>query len=207
MGGRGSGRSGRASFESTASIKLPMTIFAGAGLCFGSRGTASITFRCDGDLLPVAITIDTMDRHFPFLELEHARRTSTAERERYRVGLEATLQPFGGVRWWFRCPWTDRRAQRLFLPLGGRQFGSRHAYRLGYASQREDRKGRAQLQAEKVYAALGGSGHWMDGAPDKPKWMRWATYNRKATKLDELNRRFDSAWASGVESFLARLDR
>ncbi len=207
MGGRGSGRSGRPSYESTASIALRTAIFARVGLRFGLKGTADLTFRCDGELLPVKIRIDTMDRHFPFLELEHARRTANAEKERYRVRLETTPQHFGGVRWWFRCPRTGRRAVCLRLPLGGHQFWSRHAYRLGYASQREDRRGRAQLQAEKLYAALGGDGHWMDGAPPKPKWMRWATYHRKALKLDALNDRFDSAWARGIDRFLTRKSR
>ena len=56
----------------------------------------------------------------------------------------------------------------------------RSAERLGYASQREDAKGRAQLQAAaKIYRQLGGEGHWMDDAPPKPKWMRWRTYERK----------------------------
>ena len=123
------------------------------------------------------------------------------------VRLEATAQPFGGLRWWFRCPRTGRRAVCLRLPLGGHQFWSRHAYGLGYASQREDGKGRAQLQAEKLYAALGGDGSWMDGAPPKPKWMRWATYERKARKLDRYNGRFDTAWADGFVRLLSRLPR
>ena len=122
----------------------------------------------------------------------------------YRVSLLTSPQRFGGVRWWFECPRTVRRAVRLYLPRDGHQFWSRHAYGLGYASQREDRKGRAQLQAMKIYRALGGDGHWMDGPPPKPKWMRWCTYDRLATKLDNYNARFDSAWAAGAMRFLAR---
>ena len=93
---------------------------------------------------------------------------------------------------------------KLYLPLGGHQFWSRPACGLGYASQREDRKGRAQQQAIKIYRALGGDGHWMDGPPPKPKWMRWPTYDRLAAKLDNYNARFDSAWAAGAMRFLAR---
>src|SRR5476651_1519879 len=100
--------------------------------------------------------------------------------------LKRPSSPLAGCAGGSAAP-TGRRAVCLRLPIGGHQFWSRHAYGLGYASQREDRKGRAQLQAEKVYAALGGDGHWMDGAPPKPKWMRWATYDRKAMKLDALN--------------------
>lgn len=208
MGGYGSGRTGgRPTYESTGSLVLRTTSFARAGLRFGLRGTANLTFTCDGDPFPVAITIDTLNRDSPYMELEHARRTTSATRERYRIELQTTPQPFGGVRWWFCCPRTGRRAVRLFLPRGGLQFWSRHAYGLGYASQREDRMGRAQRQAQKVYAALGGNGHWMDGAPRKPKWMRWTTYSRKARRLDELNDNFGAAWAVGASRLLARLPK
>lgn len=205
MGGSGSGRTGgRPTYESTGSLVLRTTSFAQAGLRFGVRGKATLTFHCDGDPFPLAITIDTMDRGCPYIELEHERRTGPAERESYRIGLQTTQQPLGGVRWWFRCPRTGRRAVRLFLPRGGHQFWSRHAYGLGYASQREDRMGRAQLQATKVYGALGGMGNWRDGAPPKPKWMRWRTYERLAGELDRHNARFDGAWAVGASRLLAR---
>lgn len=104
MGGNRSGRSGRPSYESTASIALRTRAFAPIGLRFDILCKASITYHCDGADFPVAITIDTTDRHSPFLELAHRRRTASAERERYRVRLETTDQPFGGTRWWFRCP-------------------------------------------------------------------------------------------------------
>jgi hypothetical protein len=108
------------------------------------------------------------------------------------------------MRWWFECPRTGKHAVKLFLPLGGHRFWSRSAYGLGYASQREDRMGRAQRQATKIYRALGGDGHWMDGAPPKPKWMRWHTYERLADKLDYYNDRFDGAWAVGAMRLMAR---
>ena len=204
MGGRGSGRSGRPSYESTGSLVLSITTFARAGLRFGVRGYATLTFTCDHQPFPVAIEIDTMVRELPYIQLTHERRTEPPIGGPYMVRLITSPQPFGGVRWWFECPRTGRRAVKLYLPLGGHQFWSRHAYRLGYASQREDRKGRAQLQAIKIYRALGGDGHWMDGPPPKPKWMRWGTYDRLATKLDTYNARFDSAWTAGAMRLLAR---
>jgi hypothetical protein len=63
---------------------------------------------------------------------------------------------------------------------------------------------RAQRQALKVYRALEGDGNWRDGAPSKPKWMRWRTYERLADKLDYHNARFDGAWTVGAMRFLAR---
>jgi hypothetical protein len=198
MGGRGSGRSGRPSYESAASLVLCTTTFARAGLRFGVRGSATLTFTSDGESFPVAIEIDTTVREVPYMQLAHARRTDPPVAQHYNVRLLTSPQWFGGLRWWFQCPRTGRRAVKLFLPLGGHQFWSRHAYGLGYASQREDRMGCAQLQAEKIYRQLGGEGHWMDDPPPKPKWMRWRTYDRLAAKLDTYNARFDSAWASGV---------
>lgn len=205
MGGYGSGRTGgRPTYESTGSLVLRTTSFARAGLCFGLRGTATLTFTCEGEPFPVAITIDTMDRAWPYIELEHEWRTSSASKERYKVYLQTTPQPFGGVRWWFLCPRTGKRAVRLFLPRGGHQFWSRHAYGLGYASQRETAMDRASRRGSKLYAAMGGDGHWRDDPLPKPKWMRWKTYDRKAADLDRLNERFDGAWLAGVSRLLAR---
>ena len=205
MGGYGSGRTGgRPTYESTRSLILRTTSFARAGLRFGIRSNCTLTYGCNGDPFAVAMVIDTMDPLSPYIELEHRRRTHSADLERYRIYLGTTRQPFGGVRWWFLCPRTRRRSVRLFLPLGGHQFWSRHVYGLGYASQREDRMGRAQRQAEKVYAALGGDGNFMDGPPAKPKWMRWATYEHQAARLEAYNDRFDGAWSIGVARLLAR---
>jgi hypothetical protein len=35
----------------------------------------------------------------PYIELEHKRRTATAEKETCFIGLQTSLQSFGGVRW------------------------------------------------------------------------------------------------------------
>jgi hypothetical protein len=104
----------------------------------------------------------------------------------------------------FNMKATGRRCVKLYLPRGGHRFWSRAAYRLGYACQREDRMYQAQRQALKVYRALQGDGNWRDGAPPKPKWMRWRTYERLADKLDFHNARFDGGWLVGVSRLLGR---
>lgn len=205
MSGYGSGRTGgRPTYESTGSLVLRTTSFARAGLCFGLRGTVTLTFTCEGEPFAVAITIDTMDRDCPYIELEHERRTAPPAEERYKIGLQTTPQPLGGVRWWFRCPRTGRRAVRLFLPRGGHQFWSRHAYGLGYASQRESAMDRAWRRGSKLYSSMGGQHDWRDDPLPKPKWMRWATHERKAAELKALYARYDGAWLAGVSRLLAR---
>jgi hypothetical protein len=48
----------------------------------------------------------------------------------YRIQLETTQPHFGGLRWWFVCPLSGRRAQVLYLPpVGGTTFASRHQLR------------------------------------------------------------------------------
>ena len=64
----------------------------------------------------------------------------------------------------------------------GRHFWSRRAYELTYASQRETKYDRALRRARKLTLKLGGDPA-DDEYPDKPKRMRWTTYNRLMDKL------------------------
>ena len=99
-----------------------------------------------------------------------------------KVYLAPTRPHFGGLRWWFVCPQLNRRVRKLYLPVGGRHFWSRHAYELAYVSQRETKYDRALRRARKLTLKLGGDPA-DDEYPDKPKRMRWTTYNRLMDKL------------------------
>jgi hypothetical protein len=86
------------------------------------------------------------------------------------------------VRWWFICPQTGRRAAKLYLPNGAFTFASRQAYRLAYRCQREQPHDRASRRAFKLRGKLGGTGSIGDHI-EKPKWMRWPTYERKLEEI------------------------
>ena len=64
----------------------------------------------------------------------------------YRVRLVTTQPTYGGRRWWFLCPLAredggpPRRVAKLYLPPGGKYFGSRQAYGLTYTSCQESGK-------------------------------------------------------------------
>ena len=64
----------------------------------------------------------------------------------YQIRLVTTQPTYGGRRWWFLCPLTrndggpPRRMAKLYLPPGGRYFGSREAYELTYTSCQESGK-------------------------------------------------------------------
>ena len=59
----------------------------------------------------------------------------------YKVRLVPTKPNYGGRRWWFIFPLvrrrTPRRVAKLYLPSGGKYFGSREAYGLTYTSCQE----------------------------------------------------------------------
>jgi hypothetical protein len=204
MGEYGSGRyGGRPTSEACASYVLRTTDLLRAGLRAGIRTHATLSFSGDDDPFPIALVIDSGDGS-PVIEFAHRSRTRDSIPQCYRVRLLSMPQHLGGVRWWFECPRTGRRCVKLYLPRGGHRFWSRAAYRLGYACQREDRMYQAQRQALKVYRALEGEGNWRDGAPPKPKWMRWRTYERLADKLDFHNARFDGGWLVSVSRLLGR---
>jgi hypothetical protein len=60
--------------------------------------------------------------------------------------------------------------------------------RLAYASEAESRVDRINRKSQKLEAKLGDSG-------EKPKWMRWRTFDRICERLDAA----DQAW--GAEAF------
>ena len=101
----------------------------------------------------------------------------------YRVALVTTPQPFGGQRWWFVCPKTGRRAGKLYLPSGAVTFASRHAYRLAYSSQRAGPRDRALNRAFRLRERLGSDGG-IGEYVEKPKWMRWRTFDRLMAELE-----------------------
>ena len=76
----------------------------------------------------------------------------------YKVRLETTTPHYGGFRWWFICPLVrrdgaPRRVAKLYLPSGGKYFGSREGYGLTYTSCQESGKSRGLFR--RLAAELG----------------------------------------------------
>jgi hypothetical protein len=64
---------------------------------------------------------------------------------------------------------------------------------LVYESQGEDIKYRAVRRAQKIRRRLGGNADLGDFFPDKPKRMRWATYERLMQKAEKAGQEVDAA--------------
>ncbi len=95
-----------------------------------------------------------------------------------RVNLTATEPHLGGIRLWFLCPITGRRAGVLYLPDDQGQFASREAYRLSYRSQSDSKVFRGVSRAQKVRARLGGDLSIYSPFPARPRGMHRRTYER-----------------------------
>ena len=89
--------------------------------------------------------------------------------------LVRTRPNYGGDRWWIRCM-CGRRVAKLYLPSGAHYFRCRQCHRLRYRTQRISTDARWERRAKKIVRRLGGEAE--DGNVYKPKWMRWATFNR-----------------------------
>ncbi len=142
-----------------------------------------------------------------WLELKHPIRRDDRAEITYTVFLTYTLPPFGGRRWWFLCPETNRRVGTLYLPNGGRHFLSRHAYGLHYGCERETDADRMARKARKLHRAIGGDGQAIGQGcePEKPKWMRWRTYARRLEEWRAADQRANELWMAGTVRFLERL--
>ena len=111
------------------------------------------------------------------------------------IYLRRFPQPYGGYRWYFICPSSNRRCSVLLKPPGGRRFRSRRGFRcrLQYQSQRlapqhRYQHGRPRRYLEKGHLN-GGRNTWIgishrsrNGCAGRPiiGWMkrRWPTNKR-----------------------------
>jgi hypothetical protein len=108
--------------------------------------------------------------------------------EHYAVRIVHTQCNLGGERPWFICPALGC-GRRVAILYGGGIFACRHCYRLAYPSAREDVCDRATRRADKLRARLGWEPGILNGNGDKPKWMRWRTFQRLLAKPDAFVKR------------------
>jgi hypothetical protein len=104
-----------------------------------------------------------------------------------RISLLTKTCHFGGRRWYFQCPVTQRCCSVLWMLPGAAWFCSRQAWgsQVAYKSQFASPQYRAQLGQAKIRSRLIDNldpDEW--DFPPKPKWMRWHTYQRNLQKFE-----------------------
>ena len=112
------------------------------------------------------------------LTYRHSRSDGSLTQVEYPITLDWTPCPFGGRRSWFRCPTEGcgKRVAILHLDHRKAQFTCRHCQGLAYSSQRENAIDRNLRRARKIARKLGSHDCTITSSPDKPKRMRWRTY-------------------------------
>jgi hypothetical protein len=117
----------------------------------------------------------------------------------YTVRIEHTPCTLGGSRPWFLCP-AKRCGRRVAILYGGAIFACRTCHRLAYASTRESAGDRSSRRADRLRERLGWEPGILNGSGDKPKWMRWRTFERLTAEHDRLLagslRAFAARWGS-----------
>lgn len=104
----------------------------------------------------------------------------------YSVSLGTTPLHFGGRRWWMHCPFTHKRATKLYRYECLGKFCHRTAIRPlpTYASQRVSGIDRIQSRRWALRRKLKDPCTLVDPL-NKPKWMRWRTFEH-FRQLDEM---------------------
>lgn len=145
MGGYGSGWQGPRKQVVEECLTLPMKFLVREGVVRpGTHRLGSLSWRNGREEVTgrIGYLVDTLEPDRPHLRLAYQVRDIDMD---YRVDLDTTRPNFGGLRWWFLCPCSGRRAAKLHLPPGGRYFAHREVHGLTYTSCRES--GRFQALA------------------------------------------------------------
>jgi hypothetical protein len=214
-GGYGSGRSGgRPTVESDLTLDLYRLIRQGLFKPGQYRSGSIVWTRVSTGELTASMGYEAhmgIDNGHLRLRYTTTRYGGEKRDSDYSIMLVTTPQPFGGRRWWFRCPRTADFVSKLHLPNGAYTFASRRAYRLGYPCQRESPRDRSFSRAFALRRKISGEGGIGDYIP-KPKGMHRRTFERAMEKVFEAEeiadahlalaldrmRRLPSAGGSGV---------
>jgi hypothetical protein len=155
MGGYGSGWQGAKKLTVEESRVLTISsLMRKKGLVPGAWTSGSWCWTYEGADKPhatISYEADLTDQDDAWLRIHYWTGGQPVD---YRVRLETTTPNYGGLRGWFLCPLVrsdggpQRRVAKLYLPPGGRYFGSRERYGLTYTSCQESRK------FDKLYATI-----------------------------------------------------
>ena len=136
----------------------------------GGERTGSIAFRVSEQTINLIYSLDGRD----------ASQT---------IMRAATPCHYGGSRPWFQCPVCQSRTALLYLRAG--RFACRKCQRVSYSTQSGTSDGRVCNLYHRLAAKI------EDG---KPKWQRWATFNRLEDQFEKVGRQFDASLYGRLQS-------
>jgi hypothetical protein len=193
MGGFGSGRSGSRFLTVEQCYALDLADLARVGyLAPGRMATGSrqwVTSRVPEAIDAEAeVSLDLRNPEAPAFRISYRADEEPIE---IRGRLLTTRPQLGGVRYWFQCPrcWQRRRVLYAYPARGRERFACRRCQGLRYYSHRESQADRCLRRARKLYGRVGGQvdQSWYE----KPRWMRWKTFDRILSAAHEAATRCD----------------
>ena len=153
MGGYGSGwnRPKKATVEDALTLSITRLMRDGV-IVPGEARTRARGWRINGQMIELFVCdSDAIDPQNASLRLTSF---GPGPSESQCIRLTTTRPHWGGLRWWFICPLTGRRATKLHLPPGSRLFAHRDAHGLTYRSFQESGRFRSRLYRN-IAARLG----------------------------------------------------
>jgi hypothetical protein len=147
MGGLGSGRWGCHAKRNTVEDCLVLnlnTLIKDGLMLRGKHVQGTLTWKnsVTGEPFSSLSYVGDMLYNLGSMQLTYAL-TETGKNIDYSIPLLTTPLPWGGARWWFRCPLSldgihcRKRASKLYLPPNGQYYGCRACYDLTYTSCQE----------------------------------------------------------------------
>jgi hypothetical protein len=173
--------------------------FIKRGANIGGRGI-TWTHSYWGDVATGAISVDMSGKDEGWFRIQLGSLDQW-------ITLVPRPRHFGGRQWYFVCPVTNRLASVLWKPSGATRFCSRQTWgrQVAYQSQFNDATNRAHGGLTKIKSKLIADldpDEW--DLPPKPKWMRWATYNREAARYDHYEDILDYGCVALAAKFLGK---
>ena len=191
MGGYGSGARWSYSRKETVEDCLPLDIaklFRDGMLRANCAGSGPLVWRIVAtgeETSSLGYEFNTRNGHTGLMRLQYRFHDERGSVD-YSLSLTTTPLPWGGVRWWFRCPlsidgqYCGRRVRKLYRPAGATYFGCRRCYDLTYTSCQESHK------YDRMWAMVGAD-CGMNAAEAKRQWEEEAKFERKM--MERLERR------------------
>jgi hypothetical protein len=155
----------------------------------GSETAGGWKWTRDGEVTGSIGYRATLGEESGTLTLEYTQGTGDERKAiTCRIELESLPCHYGGRRWFARCPYTHRRAWKLYKWGPIDWFCHRDAIKPKptYSSQRVGGSDRIIEQRWALRRKLGDNFSDLFGEPLKPKWMRWRTFDRYAARDAEL---------------------
>ena len=101
----------------------------------GQAGSGKINWSMDGEKIgALGFRLDLRNKDAAILSLAYDAIGGDGKHQPVMQILQLTpvQQNFGGLRWWLRCPVTEKRVRTLYLAPGDALFAGREALGLSY---------------------------------------------------------------------------